>query len=80
MVSQLTITHNPDNKARHAPLELLGEDITLISVALNGVVLTDHQFELTDEPLIIADVPQNAMFTLAIENTVNPQANNTLDA
>lgn len=79
VVSRLTITHNPDNKTKQAPLELLGEDITLISVALNGVALTDNQFELTDESLIIPDVPQNTTFTLAIENTINPQANSALE-
>lgn len=79
VVSRLTITHNPDNKARHAPLELLGEDIALISVALNGVALTANQYTLSNEALIIADVPQNTTFTLAIENTINPKENSALE-
>jgi aminopeptidase N len=79
VVSRLKITHNPDNKTRHAALELLGEGLTLIRVALNGVALTDSQYKLTDESLTIVDVPQNTTFTLAIENTINPKANSALE-
>ncbi|WP_428357337.1 aminopeptidase N [Methyloprofundus sp.] len=79
VVSRLTITHNPDNSAKHAALELLGEELTLISVAVNGVALTDSQYTLTDESLTIIDVPQNTTFTLAIENTINPKANSALE-
>ncbi|TXL14830.1 aminopeptidase N [Methylococcaceae bacterium HT4] len=79
VVSRLTITHNPDNKAKHAPLELLGEELTLISIALDGVELTEHEYKLTDDSLSIVDVPQNTTFTLAIENTINPKANSALE-
>ena len=79
VVSRLKITHNPNNNTRHAALELLGEELTLISVALNGVALTDSQYKLTAESLTIVDVPQNTTFTLAIENTINPKANSALE-
>jgi aminopeptidase N len=57
----------------------LGEGLTLIRVALNGVALTDSQYKLTDESLTIVDVPQNTTFTLVIENTINPKANSALE-
>jgi len=79
VVSRLTITHNPDNKAKHAPLVLLGEQLTLKCIALDGVKLTNHQYKLTDESLTIKDIPQNTTFTLAIENTINPKANSALE-
>ncbi|NOQ17075.1 MAG: aminopeptidase N [Methyloprofundus sp.] len=79
VVSRLTITHNPDNKARHAPLVLLGEQLTLLCIALDGVKLTDHQYKLTNESLTIKDIPQNTTFTLSIENTINPKANSALE-
>jgi len=79
VVSRLTLNSNPDSQVKHAPLELLGEDLSLVSIALDGVVLTESQYQLTDEALIIAQVPQNQSFTLAIENTVNPQANSALE-
>ena len=79
VVSRLTITHNPDNKARHAPLVLLGEQLTLHCIALDGVKLTDHQYKLTDESLTIKDIPQNTTFTLTIENSINPKANSALE-
>ncbi len=79
VVSRLTVTHNPDNNAKQAALELLGEDLTLISIALDGVPLTEHDYKLSNESLIIADVPQNTTFTLAIENTINPKTNSALE-
>ncbi len=79
VVSRLTLNSNPDSQVKHAPLELLGEDLSLVSIALDGVALTESQYQLTDEALIIAQVPQNQSFTLAIENTVNPQANSALE-
>jgi len=79
VVSRLTLNSNPDSEVKHAPLELLGEDLSLVSIALDGVALTESQYQLTDEALIIAQVPQNQSFTLAIENTVNPQANSALE-
>ncbi len=79
VVSRLTITHNPDNTAKDATLELLGEELNLISISLNGVALTASQYKLSDESLTIADVPQNTTFTLAIENSINPNANSALE-
>lgn len=79
VVSRLTITHNPENKNNHAPLVLLGEDLGLISISLDGTKLTDHQYQLSDESLTIKHVPQDKTFTLEIENTLNPKANSALE-
>lgn len=79
VVSRLTLNANPDSQAEHAPLVLLGEQLTLVSVAIDGVELKDSQYQLTDESLTIKSVPQNQAFTLAIENTINPQANSALE-
>ncbi len=79
VVSRLTITHNPDNHTRHAPLQLLGEQLTLECIALDGVKLTEHQYKLSNESLTIKDIPQNTTFTLEIENTINPKANSALE-
>jgi aminopeptidase N len=79
VVSRLTITHNPENKNKHAPLVLLGEDLELINISLDGTKLTPPQYQLSDESLTIKHVPQNTTFTLEIENTVNPKANSALE-
>lgn len=79
VVSRLTMTHHPNSKTKHAMLRLLGEELTLISLVLNGATLTDKQYILTHESLTIIDVPQNTTFTLVIENTINPKANSTLE-
>jgi len=79
VVSRLTLNSNPDSEVKHAPLELLGEDLSLVSIALGGVTLTESQYLLTDEALIIQHVPQDQSFTLEIENSINPKANSALE-
>ncbi|NOQ62951.1 MAG: aminopeptidase N [Methyloprofundus sp.] len=79
VVSRMTLTHNPDNPEKHAPLVLLGEQLTLVSIALDGVALTEHHYQLTTESLTIKDIPQNTTFTLSIENTINPKENSALE-
>ena len=60
-----------------APLVLNGEELTLKSVALNGKKLAPSDYSLSDDLLTINDAP--AEFVLDIENTMNPEANKTLD-
>jgi len=79
VISRLTLNSNPDSHIEHAPLELLGEGLSLVSVALDGVALTEKQYTLTAEALVIEQVPQNQTFTLAIENTINPKENSALE-
>jgi aminopeptidase N len=79
VVSRLTLNSNPDSQVKHAPLELLGEDLNLVSIVLDGVALTESQYQLTDEALTIQHVPQDQSFTLEIENSINPKANSALE-
>src|SRR5215210_7386191 len=57
-----------------APLVLDGEDITLISVALDGRLLEAGAYALDDRHLTIADVPAKP-FTIEIETECNPRTN-----
>jgi len=75
VVSRLTMTHNSDSTVKHAPLELLGEDLNLVNISLDGVALSASDYQLSDTALLITQVPQDRTFTLAIENTINPKAN-----
>ncbi|MDF1582790.1 MAG: aminopeptidase N [Methyloprofundus sp.] len=79
VVSRLTLNSNPDSAVKHAPLELLGEDLSLVSITLDGVALTESQYQLTEETLIIKHVPQDQSFTLEIENSINPKENSALE-
>jgi len=60
-----------------APLVLEGEDLTLRSLAVDGVPLPEGSFIATPERLTIAQ-PPNQPFTLEIETVIDPTANTRL--
>ena len=59
-----------------ADLRLDGEDIELVSIAINGKALPKSAYSLTKTGLTLRNPPQG--FTLEIVNTCNPSANTTL--
>lgn len=65
------------NTTESAPLVLNGEELTLLSVKLNGEVVTNYNYSTETQLLTLSGVP--AEFTLEIENEINPEANKTLD-
>jgi len=69
--STLTLTRLADG-----PLELDGNDIKLISVKLGGKDLKRSQYRLTQNHLILEDLPQNCV--LEIETECNPKDNTSL--
>jgi aminopeptidase N len=73
-VSQVLRT---DKGASDAPLVLDGQALTLESLALDGVELTASQYTLSDESLLIPNVP--ARFTLRVVSTLNPSENRALE-
>ena len=60
-----------------SPLVLNGEELNLKSISLNGTKLNPSDYVLNGDVLIINDTPSE--FILEIENTINPEANKTLD-
>ena len=62
--------------AKTAPLVLDGDDISLISVKIDGKALKRTQYRLTQTQLIIDAVPDD--FTIIIENTCAPKDNTQL--
>jgi aminopeptidase N len=63
--------------ASDAPLVLEGQDMALVSVAIDGRALAAHEYTLGPESLILPQVP--ARFTLEIVGIVNPAANKALE-
>lgn len=59
------------------PLVLDGDHLTLLSVMLNGEVLSDSAYHVTEHSLTIDTALDT--FTLEIENRVNPTANEALE-
>ena len=80
VISRLTLTRNPDSQTGDAPLVLLGENLTLVRVIIHDdEELTEADYQLTPDSLIIHSVPQHREFVLTIENTINPKANTALE-
>ena len=72
--STLSVSRQGDGGA---PLKLDGHDMTLTSVAIDGVTLTSDQYLLTDHHLTILQVPDR--FELVIENDIDPGTNTALE-
>jgi len=74
--ARLQIERHPSADST-APLVLNGEHLTLISLAIDGNPLSDAAYQLTDEVLRIADVPE--AFTLESEVELAPCSNTALE-
>lgn len=72
--SQMKIRRNGEHD--HA-LVLNGEDMTLLGVQVDGRMLTEDQFVLTETTLTIPDVPDVAH--VVIENRIDPASNTALE-
>jgi aminopeptidase N len=75
--SRLAIRRNLEADQRAAALHLDGEELELVSLALDGVPLGANRYQLSPEGgLILADVPD--AFTLDVETRITPQDNTAL--
>lgn len=62
--SHIHIIPNPKAESHSTHLVLDGENIVLTSIMLNDIPLNKSQYEVTDDSLIIKNVPQGIPFTL----------------
>jgi aminopeptidase N len=75
--SRLRIRRNPESSDQTAALHLDGEELALVSLALDGEPLGPNRYELPAEGgLIVADVPD--AFSLDIETGISPETNTAL--
>ncbi|MEJ0012368.1 MAG: aminopeptidase N [Bauldia sp.] len=58
-------------------LVLIGDELKLVSVALDGTVLPANRYHATPQRLTVRDVPAGR-FTLTVETEINPTANTKL--
>ncbi len=75
IAAQMRVRRAPETP-EHAPMRLDGEELVLKSVAVNGTLLTERDYALSDEGMILRDPPES--FTLSIETEINPSANTKL--
>ena len=74
--TRLNIQRNPECQKTLPELILMGEELTLESIAIDGKALTPEQYTLTDETLSIHK--PKAAFILEISNRINPAKNTAL--
>ena len=75
--AKLAVVRNPRSADQRAPLTLDGEEIELVSVALDGVVLAPHQYTVDAERLAIAGPPD--AFLLETVSRIHPHGNTRLE-
>jgi aminopeptidase N len=77
VTARIALRPNTASAEKSAPLVFDGEKIKLISVSIDGAVLGDDRYALSESKLIIASVPQKS-FTLVIVTECNPTQNTEL--
>ena len=77
VTSELKIRSNPEYVGKNTNLELHGEELEIISIALDGDLLSAEQYIQSDETLLITKVPEE--FSLSIETHITPQNNTSLE-
>ena len=75
--STLSIRRNPKANNAAAPLILQGQELTLKSVLMDGVVLALESYQVSADELTIANVPEQ--FVLECINDIKPQDNTSLE-
>ena len=73
----LRVKRNPKAADPDAPLALDGEELELMSVAIDGALLRDNAYSLDPERLVIPDVPD--AFVLETVSRIVPQENTKLE-
>ncbi|MCK7549592.1 aminopeptidase N [Marinobacter koreensis] len=75
--STLSIRRNPESGRSDAALALDGDSLSLQAVSLDGRELQESEYELSDEQLVIAGVPD--AFKLDVVTWIEPQNNTRLE-
>ena len=75
--SVLKMRRNPASTASQSPLVLHGQEMKLVRVEINGKPLTENDYEVSGESLIIHKVSDD--FELLTEVEINPQDNTSLE-
>ncbi len=77
VTSTLKLRRNPDHSAGGNDLALHGQDIELVSVAIDGRALKDDEYRLEDESLTLLNVPEQ--FELTTVGDIDPKNNTSLE-
>jgi len=69
--------HDPEEREAGLPLELAGEQLKLISIAIDGQPLEAGEYEVDETGLVVPRVPER--FLLDTEVEIDPDANTALE-
>ena len=72
-----TLILRPNPKAASAPLILDGDEVSLVSLKINGTLLSSDSYIATTDHLTIPQ-PPNSPFALEIETVIDPSSNTQL--
>jgi len=75
--TKLTMRRNPAGDRGGGPLVLHGEQLELLSLMLDGSILTSDAYSISEESLTIPEVPEK--FTLESEVRIRPAENTALE-
>ncbi|PCJ45368.1 MAG: aminopeptidase N [Moraxellaceae bacterium] len=73
----LKVNKNPASDVHDAVLELVGANLELQSLAINGEELGQERYQVNGEVLRISDVPDQ--FELSVHTRIKPQENTSLE-
>lgn len=77
VTSTLSLSLNPKNTSSSKVLILDGQNLELISVKIDGAVLSPDNYQCNDEQLNIASIPDTC--ELEIQTRINPEGNKALE-
>jgi len=66
--SRLEVRRNPDSSGARAPLVLDGEDLELVSAALDGRPLCEGEYVLGESSLTLPDPPDSFLLEITVRN------------
>lgn len=75
--SDIEVVRNPKGDAKQKALQLYGDEVTLESVSIDDRALTEDEFSVNDEGLLIHAAPDS--FNLKVSTIINPAANTKLE-
>ena len=73
----LAVYRNPASDNQSSVLELVGANLELQALIIDGQLLTDDRYQIEGEALRITDVPDT--FTLEVKTRLKPQENTSLE-
>ena len=77
LVSSKLVMQRNQNAENNAALVLHGQELELLSVSVDGKLLAPEQYEVGEETLTIATLPER--FVLEIQNRIYPHKNTALE-